>query len=114
MMNRDYKVRFATDKEQREMVEGDDPSYGEIDYENALIVLRRRQNRDNLEHTYFHELAHALLMAIGRPDLAIDEQLVDAIGGAWHHYEKTMAGRLAMRERKDDGKPRAKDRNRGS
>lgn len=31
LMNRDYRVRLASDKEQRTMIEGDDPAYGRPD-----------------------------------------------------------------------------------
>lgn len=114
LMNRDYRVRLASDKEQRTMIEGDDPAYGIIDYENAEIVLRRQKNRDHFEHTYFHEFAHALYMAIGRPDLAEDEKLVDATGAALHQYEKTMTSRVAMRERKNDQRSQPRNRNSGT
>lgn len=113
LMNREYRVRRATEAE---LKEAEDGLYGFCDYEEAEIVLFPHKNRDHAEHTYFHELAHALLMAIGRPDLAENEALVDSLAAALHQYEKTMDGRFNMqRKRKtQNGQSMQKDRNRGT
>ena len=100
LMNRDYTVRKAT-PEEVDLLE--DVVHGFCDFEEAEIVVFPGRNRDHLEHVYFHELAHALLQAIGQPKLASNEAIVDALGGALHQYEKTSAGRLTVRERKKNG-----------
>jgi hypothetical protein len=100
LMNRDYIVSKATDDEQDDMDRGADHGLallGFCDYEASRIVLGRHRTREALEHTYFHELAHSLLEAIGRPKLSRDEALVDALGAALHQYEKTKAGSLPLR-----------------
>jgi Zn-dependent peptidase ImmA (M78 family) len=69
-------------------------AYGLCNFEGAEVLLNAKQNREHLVHTYYHELAHALLKSIGRDKLARDEALVDALGGALHHYIKTANGTL--------------------
>lgn len=38
-------------------------------------------DNDLLTHTFVHELVHAILETMGRPDLSQDEQLVDLFAG---------------------------------
>jgi Zn-dependent peptidase ImmA (M78 family) len=90
LMNRTWAVRFMTDEE----AEIADKAYGYCDPENAEILLNPKQNREHLIHTYYHELVHALFFALGKNKLNRDEDLVDAIGGAFHHYESTKEGSL--------------------
>ena len=105
LMNRDYTVRRGSKAEEDvavQMAENDGGRLmGLCDFDEAEVILMQHNNRESFEHTYFHELAHALMEAIGQPDLAKDEALVDTLGAALHQYEKTKAGRLTLRERKD-------------
>ena len=99
LMNRDYTVKYST----AEFLESEigEKVYGAVDMEEAKIYLVPHPNRDHLEHTYFHELAHALTKAIGRDDLCHDEAFVDALGGALHQYEKTKVGSTTLKKGKE-------------
>jgi hypothetical protein len=98
LMNLDFVVRHTTDAEQSAFDDPEEPFIG-LCHEGEILLGAHRK-RETFEHTYFHELAHGLFDAIGRPDLSADEALVDAIGGALHQYEKTRTGNLPMNRRK--------------
>jgi hypothetical protein len=101
LMNRDYNVDRATEDEQEDMDEVPGGLLGLCDLDGSRIILGKHRTREAYEHTYFHELAHALLEAVGKPKLSGDEALVDALGAALHQYEKTKAGTLPMRKRSE-------------
>lgn len=107
LMNRDYQVRKALQEEADKMESIG--LLGHCDYDEALIILGKHSNRDSFEHTYYHELAHALLVAAGKPKLSEDEALVDALGAALHQYEKTKEGSLpaGTYRRKTDARKKA-------
>lgn len=108
LMNRDYKVTPATTGEQKVMEDYDGEGgslLGLCDYEHERIVLAKHRTRQSLEHTFFHELSHAMFEAVGRPDLSEDEALVDALGAALHQYHKTKKGRLTLNGKKTEGSP---------
>ena len=97
LMNRDYEVRHANADDFARWITDEESLHGLCDFANAEVVIFPHDNRQHLEHTYFHELAHALLVAIGQPELGENEAIVDALGGALHQYEKTLAGRLLLK-----------------
>lgn len=106
LMNRDYTVRHSTPAEDAAFNKMEEDGEGRLmglcDFDEARVILAKHKNRESFEHTFFHELAHGLLTAIGRPELAEDEALVDAIGAALHQYEKTKSGRLPLRQKKEN------------
>lgn len=62
-------------------------------YRNGgCIRLDTRESRESLEHTYFHELVHALLFATTKPKLSDNEAFVDSLGAALHQYMQTHRG----------------------
>ena len=52
-------------------------------------------NPQNSEHTFYHELAHALLYATTKPKLSDKEDFVDSLGAAIHQFMQTKKGKLA-------------------
>lgn len=103
ILNRDFVVEYIDADVLEEMLGV--KVYGCVNIEEAAILLAPHPNRDHLEHTYFHELAHCLVKAIGRDDLNEDEPFIDALGGALHQYEKTKTGSTTLKKgkKKDAG-----------
>lgn len=50
------------------------------------------QNRESLEHTFFHELVHAMLDSTTKPKLTDNEAFVDSLSGVLHQYMQTKKG----------------------
>lgn len=65
--------------------------HGDFDTEQYVIRLAPN-NKDVLEHTYFHELAHCLLEGTTKPKLSSNEEFVDSLGCMLHQYMQTMKG----------------------
>ena len=68
--------------------------HGDCDFEEARIRVEVTENAELTEHTFFHELVHALLIVSTKPKLTHDEKLVDSIAAALHQYEQTKKGNL--------------------
>ena len=66
--------------------------HGDCDQAKARIRVHITENAELTEHTYFHELAHALLFATTKPKLSYDEKFVDSLGAVLHQYEQTKRG----------------------
>lgn len=49
---------------------------------------------ESVDHTYLHELVHALLYATTKPKLSDNEEFVDSLAAALHQYEQTKKGNL--------------------
>lgn len=62
--------------------------------EGRILVNLDNDNREDVEHTFYHELFHALFDSAGRPDLSKDEDLVDLMGALLHQYLQTEKGNL--------------------
>lgn len=72
----------------------EDEIYGEADFTLALITLCNRYKGKALkkslkEKTFFHELVHMILDAMGQDELNKDEDFVDAFAELWYEFEKT-------------------------
>lgn len=67
---------------------------GIMDMDTGKIQVYPNSNREVTEHTYLHELVHALFETAGRKDLSENEELVDLIAAALHHYFQTKKGRV--------------------
>ena len=52
--------------------------------EKCLIVLREYERPEVQAHTLFHEIVHAIFLALNRDDLSADERLVDTFAGLLH------------------------------
>jgi len=72
----------------------EDEIYGEADFTLALITLCNRYKGKALkkslkEKTFFHELVHMILDAMGQDELNKDEDFVDAFADLWYEFEKS-------------------------
>ena len=61
--------------------------YGKCDCATQIIYLRTGMNKNFTEQTFFHELVHAIMFAMGHTNH--DEIFVDAFGALLHQYERT-------------------------
>lgn len=68
--------------------------HGDCNAEKAVIRVEYNDNREFMEHTFYHELVHALLEASSRPSLSKKEAFVDSLAAALHQYMKTKKGKL--------------------
>ncbi len=57
--------------------------HGMYEPDKELITVRKG-NQAMLEHTWLHELTHAILLAMGRDKLYADEGFVDAYSALLH------------------------------
>lgn len=69
--------------------------YGHWDGTRCLILLARRSGGEVLSEerkaqTFFHELTHAVLDAIGEDELNGNEQFIDAFSNVLYQALKTM------------------------
>ena len=65
--------------------------HGDFDTEQYVIRLAPAQ-RELLESTYFHELAHCILEGTTKPKLSNNEEFVDSLGCMIHQYMQTKRG----------------------
>jgi hypothetical protein len=56
---------------------------------DVITVYVATGNADMVGHTFYHELVHAILRAMGRNDLDEDEAFVDLFGGLLWQFAKT-------------------------
>ena len=56
------------------------------------IQLESSQNKERLEHTFWHEASHAILDCMSS-DLSYDEKHVDLLGGLIHQALSTQWGK---------------------
>lgn len=67
----------------------DDSTYGYCSPQLSKIQIRQQACPEAMEHTFFHELMHAILGAMSREKLNKDEGFVDTAGGLLHQAMKT-------------------------
>lgn len=100
LLNRRWVVRITTWKKvQAHLKEHhptstslDKPIHGLCDVDLAVIFLCKDMclTQETLEHSYFHELVHAIKFANGEEDH--DEVEVDYLGALLHQIELTKKG----------------------
>ena len=88
LVNRTYSV-----EEMPEEIAEAGHMMGDCNRSKALIRVQI-DNNDNAEHTFYHELAHALLYATTKPKLSDNEEFVDSLGAAIHQFIQTKRGSL--------------------
>lgn len=67
--------------------------YGQTDPDTSEILLNSRIRRPALlEHTFLHELCHAIAMTLAWSKLNANEDKIDALAGMLHQYMKTQRG----------------------
>jgi Zn-dependent peptidase ImmA (M78 family) len=57
------------------------------------LNLKRIRNNEELRHTFFHELMHAICATMGWERLDSDEDKIDAIGNLLSQVEATAVSR---------------------
>lgn len=72
----------------------DETKIGVTMYDQGKVGVRDVGDQIVQEHTFFHELSHIYMLALGRDDLSKDEGFIDALGGLMHQYEQTKKGEL--------------------
>lgn len=61
-----------------------DDDVGACDHERHQIFIRKSQNDSAKQHTFCHELTHAILGKMGEDELDEDEKFVDCFAGLLH------------------------------
>ncbi len=85
IVNRNYRVEPMP-------AEIGEKRLGDQDRGNSLIRLNPAQTREGLEHTFYHELVHAMLDASTKPKLSANEDFVDSLGALLHQFMQTQKG----------------------
>ena len=91
LINRSWNVELLD----KEIAQAGEMS-GDCSSHKALIRVAADEDREYMEHTYLHELVHALLEASSRPSLSKKEAFVDSLAAVLHQYLKTKKGKLEL------------------
>jgi hypothetical protein len=107
LVNRTWKVKLVGSKELEKVIKDESDAqevpaamrWGVCDIVTATIYLNSDLHADKpremLEHTFCHELMHAILFANGQIVDHHDEALVDRFGGFLHQIFQTQKGEHA-------------------
>ena len=63
--------------------------YGRCDPNTQTIFIREGMNEQLTQQTFFHELVHAVMFAMGQTNH--DEVFTDAFGSLLHQFDKSKA-----------------------
>ena len=69
--------------------------HGQCDIDLAIIEIDEDLSGELLEHTFYHEVVHALCKTLGWAKLDDNESKVDALGNMLMQFMATKKGRLA-------------------
>lgn len=75
-------------------IEDDPHTLGTTSIDDATIKLKRDISGELLQHTFYHELVHALCFTLGWDRLNKNEGKVDALGGLLYQYLRSKRGKL--------------------
>ena len=89
LVNRTYHVRAY-----RQDQIADLKCYGDCDRDAGIVRLDMNRVQASREHTFCHELVHAILWASTKPKLSKDEAFVDSVGALLHQYLQTQKGKF--------------------
>ena len=67
---------------------------GAASMSQARILLYPTERREDLEHTFLHELTHMVLESMGQPEMSKNEEFVDLMSALLHQYLQTKKGEL--------------------
>jgi Zn-dependent peptidase ImmA (M78 family) len=70
-------------------VRADLSEYGRCDPTTQTIFIREGLNEQMTQQTFFHELVHAIMFAMGKT--VHDEEFTDIFGSFLHQYDKTKS-----------------------
>ena len=69
------------------VIRADLSEYGRCDPNTQTIFIREGMNEQMTQQTFFHELVHAVMFAMGQTNH--DEVFTDAFGSFLHQFEKS-------------------------
>ena len=69
-------------------------TYGLCDSHEATIFIKAGMSNDATQHTFYHELSHAICFTLGWKALNKNEEKIDALGGVFYQFLKKKKGRL--------------------
>lgn len=84
LLGREYKVK----QENRVTVDGESVC-GYCMSTDGIIKIRKNLKKDLKEHTFLHEITHAILDSLGHTELSANEGFVDSFSGALYQVLKT-------------------------
>ncbi len=90
LVNRTYKVKEMSQQRSQDL-----KFLGYSDRDKAEVLVSR-DNPDNAEATFFHELAHCLLWVSTKPKLSNNEEFVESLGAALNQYMQTKKGEFSV------------------
>jgi hypothetical protein len=73
---------------------GEPTTMGMCQSHEAMILLKEGMTPDETQHTFYHELCHAICYTLGWEKLNMDEDRIDALGGLIYQYLKRKKGRI--------------------
>jgi hypothetical protein len=79
----------------RDVVDDDVECLGLCDPDDAIIYLKSGLKHELLQHSFYHELSHAICFTLGWDELNEDEGKIDALAGMLYQYLSTKKRRLA-------------------
>lgn len=82
----EYRVIFDDNLRTESSLEGTHNYYTK---EITLQPEAKGQTRDAVEHAFFHELVHAILVQSGESELNQNEKFIDIFAGLLHQAMKT-------------------------
>lgn len=89
-----WHVRELSDKDIERHPDGGEDVFGLCLNGHSEILIRAGLPQQEREHTFLHELVHAMLYTLGWGRLNADEDRVDALAGMLHQFLQTKRGRL--------------------
>jgi hypothetical protein len=78
------------------LIDNDADVLGLTDTDEAVIYLQEGLKKDVLNHTFYHELEHAIRATLGIEDEEDTHGQVDARGGILMQYLDSKRGRLSV------------------
>lgn len=77
-----------------DMLDNDPDLYGDCDGAECIIRLRKGQRPEVLQHTFYHEVTHAICYSLGWTELNEDEGKIDALANVLLQFLKTKRGNI--------------------
>ena len=74
-----------------DVIDNEPELYGDCDSMECVIRLKRG-GMDVMQHTFYHELTHAICFTLGWKKFNEDEDKVDTLAGLFYQYLKSRKG----------------------
>lgn len=78
LLGLEYSVQIVSIEDWKEPEDGVSV-VGTFNPQDSSIIIKE-QSPQQMVHTFFHELSHVIMLAIGKDDLYADEGFVDLLG----------------------------------